>query len=74
MKANKKIYKDGPDHNKSMKNCPELFFVKRFNNKQFFILTQHIKISEILAWVRNSYLTHVILPRLSRDYCSLVAL
>ena len=28
------------------------------------ILAQWIKISEILSWVRNSYLTHVILPRL----------
>ena len=31
-------------------------------------------ISEILPWDRKSYLTHVSLPRLSRDGCTLVAL
>ena len=30
--------------------------------------------SGFLSWVRNSYLTHVILPRLSRQDCSLVVL
>ena len=30
-----------------------------------FILVHRIRISAILSWVRNSYLTHVILPRLS---------
>ena len=31
------------------------------------ILAHRIKISEILPWVRKSYLTHAILPRLSRE-------
>ena len=36
---------------------------------------QHgIRISDILSWVRNSYLTHVKLPRLSHMACSLVVL
>ena len=30
--------------------------------------------SVFLSWVRNSYLTHVILPKLSREDCSLVVL
>ena len=37
-------------------------------------LARHIRISGILACVRNSYLIHVILPRLSREDCSLVVL
>ena len=31
------------------------------------VLTHRIRISEILPWDRKSYLTHAILPRLSRD-------
>ena len=31
-------------------------------------------LSEILAWVRNSYLTYVILPRLSHVCCSFIVL
>ena len=38
------------------------------------LLARWIRIAEILAWVRNSYLTHVILSRLSREDCSLVVL
>ena len=38
------------------------------------ILAHRIRISEILPWDRNSYLTHVILPRLSREGCTLVVL
>ena len=37
-------------------------------------LAQWIRISENSAWVRNSNLTHVILPRLSLVDCSLVVL
>ena len=33
-----------------------------------------IRTFEILQWDRNSYLTHVTLPRLSRKNCSLVVL
>ena len=35
-------------------------------------LAQQIRLSEILAWVRNVYLTCVILPKLSCVACSLV--
>ena len=35
------------------------------------ILAQWIRISEILALVRYSYLTHVILPRLPREGLSI---
>ena len=31
------------------------------------ILAHRIRISEILPWDRNSYLTNAILPRLSRE-------
>ena len=31
------------------------------------ILAHRIRISEILPWDRKSYLTHAILPRLSRE-------
>ena len=31
------------------------------------ILAHGIRISEVLPWDRNSYLTHAILPRLSRE-------
>ena len=37
-------------------------------------LARQIRIFEVLAWDRNSYLTHVILPRLSREDCTLVVL
>ena len=37
-------------------------------------LAHRIRISDILSCVRNSYLTHVILPRLSWEDCSLVVL
>ena len=37
-------------------------------------LAHSIRISEILDWVRNSYLALVILPRLSREGCALVVL
>ena len=39
------------------------------NHKDFFP-AHRIRISDILSWVRNSYLTHVILPRLSKEDCS----
>ena len=32
-----------------------------------FVLAHWIRISDILPWDRKSYLTHVILPRLSRE-------
>ena len=32
-----------------------------------FIFAHRIRISEILPWDRKSYLTHAILPRLTRD-------
>ena len=38
------------------------------------ILAQRIRTSDISAQVRNSYLTHVILPKLSHVGCSLVGL
>ena len=38
------------------------------------ILAHQIRISDILSWDRKSYLTHVILPRLSREGCTLVVL
>ena len=34
---------------------------------ELFFPAHRIRISEILPWDRKSYLTHVILPRLSRD-------
>ena len=34
---------------------------------RILILAQQIRISEILAWFNNTYLTHVTLPRLSHD-------
>ena len=44
----------------------------KYNGKQF--LAHHIRISEILPCDRNSYLTHVILPRLSGEGLTLVVL
>ena len=38
------------------------------------ILAHPIRTSEILPWDRKSYLTHAILPRLSREGCILVVL
>ena len=40
--------------------CDENFFVN-------VILAHRIRISKILPWDRKSYLTHAILPRLSRE-------
>ena len=37
-------------------------------------LAHRIRNSDILSWVRNSNLTHIILPRLSLEDCSLVVL
>ena len=37
-------------------------------------LPHWIRISVILPWDRKSYLTQVILPRVSRDGCTLVVL
>ena len=37
-------------------------------------LSDQIRMPDILFWVRNSYLTNIFLPRLSREDCSLVAL
>ena len=37
-------------------------------------LAHRIRISDILSSDRKSYLTHVILPRLPREGCKLVAL
>ena len=39
-----------------------------------YFLAQRIRKSESLAWIRNSNLSHVILPRLSQEDCSLVVL
>ena len=58
--------------------CMRNIWVKRFEVgpavheemmfKEFSIfLTHWIRISEILTWDRKSYLTHAILPRLSRE-------
>ena len=45
--------------------------IKMYNQVQEIsvqvLLAHQIRISEILPWDRNSYLTHVILPRLSRE-------
>ena len=38
------------------------------------ILAHRIWISNILSWDRKSYLNHAILPRLSREGCTLVVL
>ena len=37
-------------------------------------LAHKMRTSEILTWDRKSYLTHVILPRLSGESCTLVVL
>ena len=37
-------------------------------------LAHQIRILDILSWDRKSYLTHVILPRLSHEGCTLVVL
>ena len=37
-------------------------------------LAHQLRISDILSWVRNSYLTNVILLRLSHEGCTLVVL
>ena len=34
---------------------------------RFLFLAHWVRISEIIPWDRNSYLTHAILPRLSRE-------
>ena len=39
-----------------------------------FFLAPRISTYEILPWDRNSYLTHVILHRLSREDCTLAVL
>ena len=39
-----------------------------------FILAHWIRISDILSRDRNSYLIHVILPRLSNEGCTLIVL
>ena len=36
------------------------------------VFAQRLRIAEILAWVKNSYLTHVILPWLTLEDCALV--
>ena len=46
----------------------------QFPNMYIVFLAHWIRISDILPWVRNSYLTHVILPRQSREDCSWVVL
>ena len=52
---------------------------RRWKNEFFrasIFLAHQIRTSEILPWDRKSYLTHVILPRLSREgsQCTLVVL
>ena len=42
--------------------------------KDFFFLAHRIGISEILPWDRKFYLTHAVLPRPSREGCTLVVL
>ena len=49
-------------------------YARKMNAEGTVILAQPIRISDILAWVRSSYLTHVIFPRLSREACSLVCI
>ena len=39
-----------------------------------YFLSHWIRISDILSWVRNAYLAHVILDVLSRDGCTFVVL
>ena len=43
-------------------------------NTRTIVLAHRIKISDILSWDRKSYFTHVILPMLSREGCTLVVL
>ena len=50
----------------------KMIFRERY--KQLSFLAHRIRISDILSWDRKSYLTHVILPRLSREGCTLVVL
>ena len=38
------------------------------------VLAHQIRISDISSWDRKSYFSHVILPRLSREDCTLVVL
>ena len=38
------------------------------------ILARRIRMSDIVSWVRNYYLYHVILPRLSRKILTMVVL
>ena len=45
-----------------------------FSHLFSIFLAHWIRISDILSWVRNSYLTHVILSRLSYEGCTLVVL
>ena len=44
------------------------------DDKGRIFLAHRIRISDILSWDRKSYLTHAILPRLSRYGCTLVEL
>ena len=43
-------------------------------NHRYSFFAQKIRIFEFLAWVRNSFLTHVILSRLLHAACTLVVL
>ena len=47
--------------------CLLLYFIDFLLMDGFRILGHQIRISEILPWDRKSYLTHAILPRLSRE-------
>ena len=46
---------------------PNLKFEKMDIEGEAHVLAHRIKISEILSWDVKSYLTHAILPRLSRE-------
>ena len=45
-----------------------------YTTKLIYNLAHWIRISDILSWARNSYLTHVILPRLSCVRCLMLVL
>ena len=55
-------------------NCLQKLSVDNSSRQRMDILAQQISRYDISSWVRNSYLTMVILPRLSREGCTLVAL
>ena len=42
-------------------------FPLKWSVYEIFFLAHRIRISDILSLVRNSYLTHAILPRLSQE-------